>query len=100
MTKILVLSKGNHGDEIDLEGFVIFDTLAEWEKAVEGIPDKPHDAYYGSNEFVVFENRKDYLEYITVTEISDEEADTLRRLLRLTGRTPDFGLFVINSENY
>lgn len=98
MSKVLVTSSGGWGDEFDLEGCAIFNSREEWDNIVAGIPDKPHEAYFGSNEFVVFENRKDYLSHISVKEITDEEEATLRRLL--DWKYGSYGLFVVNSENY
>lgn len=97
--KILVTSSGDWGDEFDLDGFAIFEK-EEWEHVKEGIPDRPFEAYFGSNEFVTFEGKEDYLSYLTETEITEEEEATLRRLLKLHGSQQTYGLFVINSENY
>lgn len=101
---VLVLSDGDWGDEFDLQGFMIFRTKEDWENYEKGIPDHPKECYYGSNEFVIFQNKIDYLSYLTVKEISESEMQSILRLLNLT--LPEYatgikyGLFIPNSSNY
>ena len=98
---VLVTSSGDWGDEFDLEGFGIF-IKEEWELIKEGIPDKPFEAYFGSNEFVTFEDKKDYLSHVKEKPITLEQAKGLCNLLDayFNGKSATYGLFVINSENY
>jgi hypothetical protein len=104
---ILVTSTGDWGDEFDLQGFAIY-TNGRWENLKEGIPDEPFDAYYGSNEFVTFEDKEEYLSHIKEQEISS--GDALNLVYLLTGQKLKFddffrkygfsyGLFVIESTN-
>lgn len=97
--KVLVISSGDWGDEFDLEGFAIFEK-DEWETIKAGIPDKAFEAYLGSNEFVTFDSKEDYLSHLTEKEITDAEELVLRGLLNLSPHATTYGLFVINSENY
>jgi hypothetical protein len=99
MSKVLVISSGDWGDEFDLEGFAIFEKDT-WEHIKEGIPNEPFDAYFGTNEFVCFENKKDYLSHLVEKDISEEEEKFLRSLLNIHTKTTTYGLFVINSDNY
>lgn len=103
MSRVLVISSGDWGDEFDLEGFAIFNKEI-WEDIKEGIPDKPFEAYLGSNEFVTFDSKKEYLSHLQEVEITQEQEDILVNLLKLYRPRPDYnityGLFVINSSNY
>jgi hypothetical protein len=68
---------------------------------VEGISEEPFEVMIGSNQFIAYKNRQDYLTHITITEISDEEYQTLVRLLGDGyGYLRRFGLFGLSSNNY
>lgn len=107
---LIVSSNGDWGDEFDLEGFEIF-TREAWENYLEGIPEGEAECYFGTNEFVTFDSREDYLGYLTVKPILEEEIMLLVHLLGLEDTvkykiqrgepiTFSFGLFIHNSENY
>lgn len=97
---VLVISSGDWADEFDLEGFGIFDKK-EWENIKEGISDKSFEAYFGSNEFVTFDDKADYLSHIEEKQITREDAERLCELLSKPFRLGmTYGLFVINSQNY
>jgi hypothetical protein len=100
---VLLVSSGDWGDEFDLEGFAIFEKET-WELIKEGISDKPFEAYFGSNESVTFENKQDYLSHIVEKEISFSEILSICDLLNIklypSKTSVQYGLFVINSENY
>jgi hypothetical protein len=100
---VLLVSSGDWGDEFDLEGFAIFEKET-WESIKDGIPTKPFEAYFGSNEFVVFETKEEYLSHITEKEISFSEILSICDLLNIklypAKSSVEYGLFVINSENY
>jgi len=98
---VLLVSSGDWGDEFDLEGFAIF-YKETWEIVKDGIPDRPFDAYYGSNETVTFEDKADYLKHIKEKDITVEEAKKLCETLDISFRPniTDYGLFVIRSDNY
>lgn len=100
----LLLSSGDWGDEFDLEGFLLFYSDEDAEAYFEGIPDKAVDCYYGSNEFVCFENKADYLSHITVKDLTETEADSFLDILGLKPKgykgSVKYGLFIPNSQNY
>lgn len=103
MTRLLIRSTGDWGDEFDLQGFAIMNK-EDWENIKEGIPDKEFEAYYGSNEFVTFDGKDDYLSHMEEIEILEEDEETMVRLLKLYRPFPNkivlYGLFVIKSDNY
>jgi len=103
---VLLVSSGDWGDEFDLEGFAIF-KKETWEEVKEGIPDKGFEAYYGSNEFVTFEDKADYLSHIEEKPVTVDEIKSLCSFLNIrpdrllnSGCDITYGLFVIKSENY
>ncbi len=101
MSNLIITASGDVMDEFDFEGFAIFNK-EDWEKVKEGIPEGEFEAYFGSNEFIVFGGKRDYLSHLIEKEISDEELTTLFTLLGL-GRVKvpfTYGLFVIKSSNY
>lgn len=98
MTNVLVTMRCNKTDEFTLEGFYIF-SKEDWELIKKGIPEGPFPAWYGTNEYVEFEGKVEFLSYITEKEISPDEEVTLRTLLNLT-RIGKFGIFPIRSDNY
>lgn len=81
MAKVLVTWKDNWADEMDVEGFKIYDE-ADWKsyeaemKAVE----KKFDICIGSNEEIEFDCGQDLLNTLTVKKISDDEAKTVTKL--------------------
>lgn len=103
MGRLLVRSSGDWGDEFDLEGFMLVNKDT-WEEIKAGIPDESFEAYFGSNEFVVFDGKDEYLSHIKEIEISLEDEAKLLSLLGLKKRSDDaiitYGLFVIRSSNY
>lgn len=102
---VLLLSSGDWGDEFDLEGFAVFEKEI-WEEIKEGIPNEPFEAYFGTNEFVTFDGKDDYLSRIKEKPITEEDAKFLANLLEKrfepdkSWNSIEYGLFVINSENY
>ena len=76
MSKILVKMCKSYADEFDCEAFQIFDDRAVWESVLSTLEDGAV-IYFGSNEELGDFCRRDF----TVTEISDEEAAIIQRLL-------------------
>lgn len=77
---ILVTSTGDHGDEIDLEGFGIMKP-EQWEKIVNNVPNESFELYYGSNGLMCFDGRKDYLSHFKTQLLSENESKALCKLL-------------------
>lgn len=96
MTKIFVRFSDDYADEFDAEGFTIFDTIEEWNKIVEGMPEECIEASFGTNEYVSYDSKEDYLSAFVVKEITDDEA---KFIISLFGND-NFGQFPIDSENY
>ena len=108
MNAILVKSSGDWGDEFDLEGFALFPSEESYQMYLDNIPDEFVERYFGSNEFVTFEGKDDYLSYLTAVPITSQE--TLRILLETFfnkgvdeffagGRRLEYGLFISNQSN-
>jgi len=100
MNRLLVRYRDNWADEMNVEGFEFFNK-DEWPDIVAGIADKPFEVMVGSNQFIEYKNRADYLTHLKVTEISEEEYQTLVRLLGDGyGYLIRFGFFGLSSDNY
>ena len=92
MSKILVISTGNWADEIDVEGFMIVSKECwEWKKLEWNHTEFPQEISIGTNEYAEFENVEEYLNSFKIKEISDEEAELLRKLFDISSRFGDFG---------
>jgi hypothetical protein len=83
MKKFLVKEDSCWADEFDLEGFKIIE--AETKELVEEILLKgrefPCEIYFGSNECQEYESKEEFLNDISISEISDNDAEVLLRLL-------------------
>lgn len=104
---VLVTLSKDSGDEIHLEGFAVFEKNM-WESIKAVIPEHPFESYYGSNEFVTFDGRDDYLSHITEKPVNQIEILLLAKLLNVNipeDLDEDFygfkyGLFIITSNTY
>jgi len=70
----------NYADEFDIDGLVIMtgDELDEYKNRVLNI--KGHiERYFGTNEFVEYNNGRDYLNGLRITEINKNEYDFLKK---------------------
>lgn len=83
-SKILAIFDGNWADEMDIHGLRIFSSLESWETFAASVPDKKFEISVGSNEDLNFSNRADYLGDISIRQISDEQALTLREILDIS----------------
>ena len=100
MSRLLVRYRDNWADEMTVEGFEFFNQ-DDWPQIVAGISEGPFEVMVGSNQFIAYKNREDYLTHIRVTEITDEEYQTLDRLLgNGRGFLLRFGFFGLSSDNY
>jgi len=97
MAKVLVTQYCNYADEFNLQGFAIFDSEEEWEERKQEILaiEYPYDCYFGTNESVCFENVEDVLSTLNVETITDEELDTLKRLLDINEFSLEYGIVCI-----
>ena len=81
MTQILVKFSANWANEISLNGWELYSRLA-WgnvETAILGHK-YPTTTYVGSNQDITFNSAKELLDAYTVEQISDEDAEILKRL--------------------
>lgn len=88
--KLLVISDFNYADEFDVRGWAIKDQ-AKWQahlaevKAYFDHGDELEN-YFGTNESIIWSSYDDYANGFTMRPITDDEADTIRRLF---GRNSD-----------
>lgn len=106
MEYLLIKFGANWADEFDLEGFLACDKET-WDNIVEGMPDKPCQHYFGSNEFIEFRNRADQLSNFEVSPITKEHFRMLHQLFDKYYDPEDpelgsltFGNFEVRSENW
>jgi hypothetical protein len=79
--KVLVMFNGNWADEMDINGFDLYDE-AEWrrvKKIINGYEDD-FTLSVGSNEDMEFNTGEDFLNSITVKKLSAAEAKTIDKL--------------------
>ena len=89
MSKVIVKWDGNWADEIDYDGFCIYDSKEEWEQvlvnAKKCVRESPgEELYFGTNEYITVENESE-LDSYTVTDITNNEAEIIRRLVGDSG---------------
>jgi len=90
---ILLKFQKDYADEFDVYGFEVI-TEEKWEqyKQVFKHTEYPQEYYFGTNEFVEFENEKDVLDNVVVIEITESQAELLRQLFGKThSKRIDFG---------
>jgi hypothetical protein len=93
MGKVLVKSSADYADEFDVHGFVVMseEDFADLDKKAKDFFDKSTEeleCYFGTNEAVTYDCYDDWKHDLTVTPITDKEADTLKKLFgRGFGRT-------------
>jgi hypothetical protein len=95
MKQFLVKYDNNYADEFDLEGFYVMEGESkkdiqkqllcteydeEGEKTGEEFTNFPFERYFGSNECIEYEDKKDYLSCFTIEEITLEESNVLNKL--------------------
>jgi hypothetical protein len=94
----LVKLAENWADEMDIEGFSVMSTgdFTLWAQTVETVAKKIDEGhrfewYFGTNEWIGWENGEDFKKIFNCEVISNEEANILKRLL-LEGMA-SYGLF-------
>jgi hypothetical protein len=90
-TIVLLQWDSNWADEMDIYGFSVMDKQ-EWEEYAKYLLDRKEGFtfYIGSNEEIEYENGRELLDEITVTEISEREAATVDKLFGGEGGFTDF----------
>jgi hypothetical protein len=81
MAKVLVIWKANWADEMDIEGFKIYDE-ADWKSYETELKarERKFDIYIGTNEEIRYDDGKDLLNSLKVKKITDDEAKTIKKL--------------------
>ena len=96
---ILAKWKEDWADEFDMTGFVLL-TAEAWNnfKAELDDVDYPVEAYFGTNEFYVFENKKEVLAGFTIKEVFKEDMSALTSLFgKKYNKTISFGWTPLDS---
>lgn len=85
---ILLKLNSNYGDEFDVDGFLIMDTQ-KWSDSKKLLQDydREIESFFGSNEYLYWENGPSFLEEVKEIEISEEEEKFLKRIFK----SNDFG---------
>lgn len=96
---LLITFDGNCADEFDVVGFDIVEK-SWWERFTEKLPDKPITEYCGSNQNLEWRNKKEYLADFKVKEITEEEAETIKKFFPFGsfGRVPFYEDFDFDEE--
>jgi len=93
---LLVKYDCNYADEFDIAGFIVM-TQSEWLKHITGVErhfqqwDNEHapdrwgnrqgiEVYFGTNEQIIYEGFESYRRSFEVTELSDSDYETLKKL--------------------
>lgn len=93
---VLVKYDSNYADEFDVEGFIVM-PQSEWLKHITGVEkhfqkwDSEHEpdrwgnregieVYFGTNEQMIYEGFESYRRSFEVSELSDADYETLKRL--------------------
>jgi hypothetical protein len=79
--QLLIKWRGNWADEINLNGFMIYDSDA-WQTLSNDIAayEKSFSVCVGTNEDIEYDNGKCLLQNMSVTELTDDEANVLAKL--------------------
>lgn len=87
---ILVKYNFDYADEFDVYGIVLFDTQEEFDRSlnetreeIESVTSKGGQwkRYFGTNEAILINSFDEYMEGLTIQEITEEEAEVVRRLI-------------------
>lgn len=79
---VLLKLTDDYADEFDVECFCIM-SKQEWDQIVEGLKNEKEyfELYFGTNEWLRYNNGQELLNCITVTEIEPSESEVIRRLI-------------------
>jgi hypothetical protein len=93
-TYYLVKFTDNWADEMDLYGFRIMDgdQLDEFTKGIRAIKRFPLEVYFGTNEFVIYENQEDIMKCFMIQPITASEKSFLDRCFPKASRW-GYGVF-------
>lgn len=88
MKYFLVKFNDNYADEFDLEGFWLEKAESKEEVIIlisNGFESErgnkyPVECYFGTNEYLQYNNIEDYLSVLNISEITKEEYDVLQKL--------------------
>lgn len=81
---VLVKYHADYADEFDVYGFRVL-TRSKWAEIVEDVRntwDGPTETYFGTNEFVEYEDFDDWFRDFKVTEISEEEFKVFEKFFK------------------
>lgn len=81
MKKYIVIESANYADEFDIEGFKIMEaeSVEEIENTLLGDTVFPCELYFGTNECQEYENKEDFLDAVSITEIPEEDIKILEK---------------------
>ena len=82
MKNYIIKESSNWADEFDIEGFRIFTNTSEEDIITKLIHGRtfPCEMYFGTNEAQEFETEGDFLNCLTIEEITTEEKDLLIKI--------------------
>jgi hypothetical protein len=89
MNYLLIKYKKDYADEFDVKGFMVSNE-DDWNKHLSDVKRyfdlNPHtvERYFGSNEFVVYNDFEEYKRSFEIVNITSEEAETLNKLFNGT----------------
>lgn len=96
----LVKFEDNWADEFDVQGFQIMnqEELDSYFNAIDNygyfMPGEREIFYFGTNQSLGWDSKEDFLSCLTITEISEEQANTIKELLSTNyGIFPDIEVF-------
>jgi hypothetical protein len=94
MSHVLVKYVGDYADEFSVYGFCVL-SRSQWAKVVETLRQIPNEyfeeVYFGTNEFMSWENSEDFLRDTYVEELSDAEVAVFKKYFSHHDGTVEFG---------
>jgi len=91
---LLIYFNDNWADEFNLGGVALMEE-EEWNNAQSKIPsNQPLHYGFGSNQYLDYEDREDFLRHFWSRVVSNEEAAILRRLIK--GIRTGYGFWPLN----
>lgn len=96
---LLVNFQRDYADEFDVYGFAVFYDQERWKEHLNDVKelfeqdDSPKEVYFGTNEFVQYDDFFEYESSFNVQEIDEETANKLKELIcysRGTGEEPGY----------
>ena len=91
---VLIRFVGDYADEFAVYGFCVL-TKEQWAATVDMIHKIPDDhfseVYFGTNEFMSWDNAEDFLQDIEVKNLTEVEASVFKMYFSHSDGTIDFG---------